>query len=43
MKKWLQKLRGLLGGTFAPASVAIARRAELSAGEERKRLSEAES
>lgn len=25
---------GLLGGTFAPASVAIARRAELSAGEE---------
>ena len=31
-----------LGGTFAPASVAIARRAELSAGQEHKRLSEAQ-
>jgi hypothetical protein len=29
---------GLLGGTFAPASVVIARRAELGAGEERQRL-----
>ncbi len=30
---------GVLGGTFAPAAIAIARRAELRAGEDRKLLS----
>ena len=30
---------GVLGGTFAPAAIAVARRAELRAGEERKLLS----
>ena len=29
---------GVLGGTFAPAAIAIARRAELAAGEERRLL-----
>ena len=29
---------GVLGGTFAPAAIAVARRAELRAGEEKKLL-----